>query len=56
MKHCRFCGALPVYPTHIKKNKTITSCINSKCPIFGVFMTVKQWESEPPKEEEKGAP
>jgi len=48
MKHCRFCGALPYYPTKIKKNKTITSCPNSKCPIFGVFMTVKQWESEPP--------
>ena len=50
MKNCRFCGALPYYPTKIKKNKTITACPNNKCPIFGVSMTVKQWERDLPKE------
>lgn len=42
--NCRFCGGAQYYPTKIKKNKTITACSNNKCPIFGVRMTVKQWE------------
>jgi len=49
MKKCRFCGGVPYYPTNIKKNKSLTSCSNNKCPIFGVEMTVKQWESSPPE-------
>ena len=54
MKNCRFCGALPCYPTKAKKNKIITACPNIKCPIFSVFMTIKQWESELPKEYKEG--
>jgi len=49
MRNCRFCGGVPYYPTNIKKNKSLTSCSNNKCPIFGVEMTVKQWESPPPE-------
>lgn len=50
MTNCRFCGALPYYPTKIKKNKTITACPNRDCPIFGIHMTVKQWERDLPNE------
>lgn len=44
-KGCPFCGGGPYYPTKIKKNKAITACANGKCSIFGVNMTIKQWET-----------
>jgi len=42
---CPFCGRLSYHPTRIKKNKTITCCANNKCPIFGVNMTLKTWNT-----------
>ncbi len=43
LKSCPFCGALPYYPTNIKKNKSITHCGNDDCVLFSVDFTVKQW-------------
>jgi len=54
LEPCPLCGAGPYYPSNWKKNKTITSCANNKCPIFGINMTVKQWNTratQPPAEE-----
>lgn len=44
-KGCPFCGSGGYFPTKIKKNKTVTACANNKCHIFGVRMTVKQWDT-----------
>jgi len=41
---CPFCDSTGHYPHKVKKNKAITSCNNQDCPIYGVQMTVKQWE------------
>lgn len=41
--NCPFCGSRPYMPTNIKKNKSITSCANNKCEIFGVSMQVNKW-------------
>ncbi len=43
LKNCPFCNHVPYYPTNLKKNKSLTSCANNKCAIFGVMMTIKQW-------------
>ena len=44
-KACPFCGGTIYSPANIKKNKALTACANNKCPIFGVTMTTKQWQT-----------
>jgi hypothetical protein len=41
--NCPFCKGRPIAPSNIKKNKSITGCSNNKCCIFGVQITVKEW-------------
>jgi len=51
LKACPYCGGVCYYPTNIKKNKSITSCANNKCPIFGINMTLKQWNKRPAEDD-----
>jgi len=49
---CPFCGGAPYYPTKWKKNKSMTACSNNKCPIFGLKINVKQWNTRTPSDKE----
>jgi hypothetical protein len=47
LANCKICGSVAYAPTQAKKNKAWTRCPNRKCPINGVWMTVKQWNALP---------
>jgi len=44
MGNCPFCIGRPYAVAKVSRGKELTACANNKCAIFGVYMTVKQWE------------
>jgi len=44
MANSPFFESRPYAITKLGRTKKVTACTNNKCPIFGIYMTVKQWE------------